>query len=104
MFAAFLGYSPIQHLVGPSVLAHLAAHQAAVLTGRGFFPALISAPFASGLHAAFDFAIGACLAAAGMSWLRGGKYHYWEDAEPAGQATPAGPEPADADIRAGDRT
>ncbi|HXL95395.1 MAG TPA: hypothetical protein VN969_41245 [Streptosporangiaceae bacterium] len=47
-----------------------------MLTGRTFFPTLISAPFASGLHVAFDFAIGACLAAAWMSWLRGGKYHY----------------------------
>jgi MFS family permease len=83
LFAAFLGYSPVQHLIGTSVLAGLPAHQAAVLTGRAFFPALISAPFASGLHAAFDFAIGACLAAAGMSWLRGRKYHYREDAEPA---------------------
>ena len=54
-----------------------------MLTGRSFFPALISGPFASGLHTAFDFAIGACLAAAGMSWLRGGKYHYREEAEPA---------------------
>ncbi len=88
LFAAFLGYSPVQHLVGTSVLARLPAHQAAVLTGRGFFPKLIAGPFASGLHAAFDFAIGACLAAAGMSWLRGGKYHYREDAEPADQAAP----------------
>jgi MFS family permease len=86
LFAAFLGYSPVQHLIGASVLAGLPAHQAAVLTGRGFFPALISAPFASGLHAAFDFAIGACLAAAGMSWLRGGKYHYREDAVTASPA------------------
>jgi MFS family permease len=82
LFSAFLGYSPVQHLVGPAVLAHLPAHQAAVLTGRSFFPSLISGPFASGLHTAFDFAIGACLAAAGMSWLRGGKYHYREEAEP----------------------
>ena len=83
LFSAFLGYSPIQHLVGPAVLAHLPASQAAVLTGRSFFPSLISGPFASGLHTAFDFAIGACLAAAGMSWLRGGKYRYREEAEPA---------------------
>jgi MFS family permease len=83
LFSAFLGYSPVQHLVGPAVLAHLPGSQAAVLTGRSFFPALISGPFASGLHTAFDFAIGACLAAAGMSWLRGGKYHYHEDAKPA---------------------
>lgn len=34
------------------------------------------------LHTAFDFAIAACLAAAAMSWLRGGKYHYREEAEP----------------------
>jgi MFS family permease len=89
LFAAFLGYSPIQHLVGASTLARLPAHQAAVLTGRGFFPALISAPFASGLHAAFDFAIAACLLAAGMSWLRGGKYHYQEETEPAAQPSDA---------------
>ena len=82
LFSAFLGYNPVQHLVGPAILARLPAHQAAVLTGRSFFPALISGPFASGLHTAFDFAIGACLAAAGMSWLRGGKYHYREEAEP----------------------
>jgi MFS family permease len=104
LFAAFLGYSPVQHLVGASVLARLPAHQAAVLAGRGFFPALISAPFASGLHAAFDFAIGACLAAAGMSWLRGGKYRYREDAEPAGLDTPVAAQPAGADVRAGRRT
>jgi MFS family permease len=82
LFSAFLGYSPVQHLVGPAVLARLPAHQVAALTGRSFFPSLISGPFASGLHTAFDFAIGACLAAAGMSWLRGGKYHYREEAEP----------------------
>jgi MFS family permease len=86
LFAAFLGYSPVQHLIGSAVLAHLPAQQAAVLTGRSFFPALISGPFASGLHTAFDFAIAACLAAAGMSWLRGGKYHYHEEAEPAAPA------------------
>jgi len=79
LFAAFLGYNPVEHLIGSSVLAHLPVHQAAILTGRNFFPALISGPFADGLHAAFDFSIGACLLAAGMSWLRGGKYHYSED-------------------------
>ena len=76
LFAAFLGYNPIQHIVGATVLSHLSAHQAAVLTGRGFFPSLIAGPFAHGLHEAFDFSIGACLIAAGASWLRGGKYHY----------------------------
>jgi len=92
LFAAFLGYSPIQHLVGTSVLAHLPAHQAAVLTGRSFFPMLISAPFADGLHAAFDFAIVACLLAAGMSWLRGGKYHYRSEPELVETSSPSAPE------------
>ena len=31
-------------------------------------------PFHNGLHAAFDFAIVACLVAAAASWLRGGRY------------------------------
>jgi MFS family permease len=91
LFAAFLGYSPVQHLVGPAVLARLPAHQAAILTGRGFFPTLISGPFASGLHEAFDFAIAACLAAAAMSWLRGGKYHYREPASSAEAAASLAP-------------
>ncbi len=71
LFAAFLGYNPIQHLVGPGVLSHLPAAQQATLTGRSFFPQLITAPFRAGLHATFDFAIGASLVAAAVSWTRG---------------------------------
>jgi MFS family permease len=72
LFAAFLGYNPIQHLLGSHVLASLSAHSQAVLVGRSFFPHLISAPFRSGLHATFIFAISACLIAAAASLLRGG--------------------------------
>ena len=78
LFAAFLGENPMQHLLGAKVLAHLPAGHAAVLTGRSFFPSLISGPFRQGLHAAFAFAIAACLIAAAASWLRGGKYVYKE--------------------------
>jgi MFS family permease len=81
LFAAFLGYNPIQHLAGSHVLAALPAHSVATLTGRSFFPQLISAPFRSGLHAAFAFAIVACLIAAFASLLRGGKFHYVETPE-----------------------
>jgi hypothetical protein len=42
-----------------------------MITGRRFFPALLTGPFSSGLHAALDFAIAACLVAAGASWTRG---------------------------------
>ncbi|MFJ7945119.1 MFS transporter [Streptomyces sp. NPDC096354] len=74
VFASLLGYNPVQTLLGPHVLDQLPASNAAYLTGRGFFPALISGPFANGLDAAFIFAIAACLVAAVASWLRGGKY------------------------------
>jgi MFS family permease len=76
LFAAFLGYNPIQHLAGAHVLASLSAHNAAIVTGQTFFPQLISGPFRTGLHEAFAFAIVACLVAAGASALRGGKYHH----------------------------
>ncbi len=75
LFAAFLGYNPIQHLLGAHVLAGLAPAQRAALTGRAFFPHLISAPFRSGLHETFVFAVIACLVAAAASALRGGRYH-----------------------------
>ena len=74
LFAAFLGYNPVQRLVGPQVLSHLGSADAAVLTGRGFFPQLIEAPFRSGLHEAFAFAIIACAVAAVASWSRGARY------------------------------
>ena len=74
LFAAFLGVSPLQALLGPSTLAQMPHATAAYLTGRSFFPGLIAAPFKKGLDLAFDFAIVSCLLAAGASWLRGGKY------------------------------
>jgi MFS family permease len=71
LFAAFLGYNPVQTLVGPHVLAHVSHANAAALQGRSFFPNLIEDPFRTGLHEAFAFAIIACLVAAAASWMRG---------------------------------
>jgi hypothetical protein len=76
LFAAFLGYNPIQHLAGPHVLATLSGANRATLTGRSFFPHLISAPFRGGMHAALAFSIVACLIAAAASLMRGGTYHH----------------------------
>jgi MFS family permease len=84
LFAAFLGYNPIQQLLGPHVLHALPASQAATLTGRSFFPHLMSPPFSSALSTAFTFSFISCLIAAGASWLRGGRYVY-RDEEPAPQ-------------------
>jgi MFS family permease len=75
LFAAFLGYNPIQHLLGAHALAGLSAHSRTLLAGRSFFPQLISGPFRTGLHETFAFSIFACLVAAGASLLRGGRYH-----------------------------
>jgi MFS family permease len=79
LFASLLGYNPIGTLLGPAALSHLPASQAGFLTGRSFFPSLISGPFHAGLVVAFGFAIVACLVAAWASWLRGGKYVYPDD-------------------------
>ncbi|MDE3204859.1 MAG: MFS transporter [Acidobacteriota bacterium] len=74
LFAAFLGYNPIQHLVPAAALNALPRPDYTVLTGRSFFSQLISGPFRSGLHEAFLFAIVASLVAAVASWSRGARY------------------------------
>jgi MFS family permease len=79
LFAAFLGYNPVQHLVGGHVLSSLSPANHAALTGRSFFPHLISGPFSTGLHEAFLFAIIACLIAAAASLMRGAKYEHGEE-------------------------
>jgi len=85
LFAAFLGYNPVKTLVGPDVLSHVSAANAAALQGRSFFPSLIEGPFRTGLHEAFAFAICACLVAAAASWVRG--------APARAAAEPSTPEP-----------
>jgi MFS family permease len=73
MFAALLGYNPVQTLLG-NVVSKLPPSHAAYLTGHTFFPSLISSPFQHGLDIAFDFAMAACLIAAVASLLRGRRY------------------------------
>jgi MFS family permease len=99
LFAAFLGYNPIEHLIGQHALSTVSAANHAALTGRSFFPHLISAPFSSGLHEAFAFAIVACLIAAACSLLRGGKYRHGEQpSEGEGGAGPRIEPVSDADV------
>jgi MFS family permease len=72
LFSAMLGVNPVQHLLAPSgALGTLPASNQATLTGREFFPNLISAPFHQGLM--IVFLVGAILAlfAALASLLRG---------------------------------
>ena len=70
LFAAFLGYNPMKQLLGP-LLGHVSPGHAAYLTGRDFFPNVITQPFHSGLGLAFWFAIAAGVIAAIASLLTG---------------------------------
>src|SRR5580693_1750161 len=70
LFAAFLGYNPVQQLLGP-LLHQLSPAHAAYLIGRQFFPHLITGPFHDGLGVAFGFAIAACVIGAIASALTG---------------------------------
>jgi MFS family permease len=77
VFAALLGFNPVQHLLAPSgVLATLPAHNAAVLTGNQFFPQLIAGPFHHGLVIVFSAAAAMSLVGATVSLLRGGQFYY----------------------------
>ncbi len=85
LFAAVLGVNPVQHLLASAdALASLPAASQHVLTGREFFPDLISAPFHQGLTIVFAVAAGLSVLAALASLLRGGR-----PAAPAGTGTPA---------------
>jgi MFS family permease len=64
LFAAFLGYNPMQQLLGTKVLSSLPPQNSATLTGHSFFPNLISGPFHHGLMIVFWLAIGMSLVGA----------------------------------------
>jgi MFS family permease len=104
LFSALLGFNPVQNLLAPSgVLATLPAHSVAVLTGRQFFPELISAPFHQGLVIVFTAAAIMSVLGALVSLLRG-KQFYYDDASvpPAPKTitqaiTPNGPSLTSAD-------
>ena len=72
LFAAFLGDSPIAHLLEPSgVLKTLPPDHVAALTGNTFFPELVSGPFHQGLVTVFTAAAIMAAVAALASLLRG---------------------------------
>jgi MFS family permease len=75
LFAAVLGVNPLQHLLAPSgVLPTLPTAAQQVITGRKFFPDLISGSFHQGLVVVFAVAAALAVLAALASLLRGGRY------------------------------
>lgn len=84
LFAAFLGYNPMQTLLPPAVLHQLPQAVQAHLLGHSFFPNLISSPFMDGMRLAFYMAAGVCVIAAIASMVRGKRKLPQEDFEDAG--------------------
>jgi len=68
LFAAFLGYNPIAQLLAPSGALQQTGVNAAVLTGKEFFPELISGPFHTGLVVVFIAAAVMMALGAAASW------------------------------------
>jgi MFS family permease len=70
LFAAFLGFNPIQQLLGPQVIGQLPPANAATLTGQEFFPHLIATPFHDGLNVVFVIAIIMAMVGAAASLVK----------------------------------
>ncbi|WP_163924860.1 MFS transporter [Mycolicibacterium arabiense] len=74
LFAAFLGYNPIEELLAPSGALHQPGVNAEVLTGQTFFPQLITGPFHAGLTVVFIAAAVMMLIGAAASLFNPGRY------------------------------
>jgi MFS family permease len=97
LFAAFLGYNPIAALLkGVGVnTASLPAGDLSALTGKAFFPQLISQPFHSGLVIVFVTAAILSVIGAVASILAGGKYMHVDTAR---VTTATGGQPVEAEL------
>ena len=74
LFAAFLGYNPIAELLAPSHALQQPGVNADHLTGKTFFPDLISGPFHTGLVVVFVAAAVMMLIGALASMFNPGRY------------------------------
>jgi hypothetical protein len=74
LFASFLGYNPLQSLLGSQASTHVTSAQWHTLTGKSFFPHLIASPLHQGLVILFAMAIAMSLVAAVFSSLRGPRF------------------------------
>jgi len=92
LFAAFLGYNPVQTILAalpPAVVASLSQATITTLTGITWFPTTLARAFMPSLGVSFYFGAVISLAAALLSWMRGRKYVHELDGQ--GPRNPAGP-------------
>ena len=78
LFSSFLGYNPLQSLLGSQGATHVTTAQWEKLTGKHFFPTLIQEPFHHGLVIVFTLAIVMALVGAVFSAFRGERYVHEE--------------------------
>jgi len=77
LFAAFLGYNPVQMILGglsPALLATLAPATLATLTGAVWFPTTLAGAFMPSLALSFCIGAGISFVAAVLCAMRGEKY------------------------------
>ncbi|MDA8192700.1 MAG: MFS transporter [Thermaerobacter sp.] len=80
LFAALLGYNPLQRLLQQfHLLKDLSASQAHYVAGHTFFPALIGPPFMHGLKLAFTVSLIMSAVAAVISFFRGKRYVHGDE-------------------------
>jgi MFS family permease len=81
LFASFLGFNPIQTILDQLQASGLplGSPDLPTLTGKSFFPQLMSDPFHHGLIVVFGSAAVMCLLAAVASLVAGGKYVHEEE-------------------------
>lgn len=78
LFAAFLGYNPMEQLIDPNTLASLSDATRTLLLGNQFFPNAIAPAVMSSLRLAFYISAGISAVAAVASFLRGKRYVHGE--------------------------
>jgi MFS family permease len=94
LFAAMLGVNPVHHLLSQhGALSSLTAANRNLLTGREFFPSLISGPFHAGLVLVFAVSAALGVIAAVVSLMRGSGQPAAETEVVAAPLPRRGPEP-----------
>lgn len=79
LFAAFLGYNPMQSMIDPQTLATFSQAARTTILGTNFFPHAIAPAVMSSLDIAFYLSAAISAVAAVASYLRGGRYVAEED-------------------------
>jgi MFS family permease len=85
LFAAFLGYNPIQQLLPAAVLANLPSATRSLILGKEFFPSLLAPAFMGSLKIILYGSAAMSLVAAIASMLRGERYIHGAEAAPSSQ-------------------